>query len=92
MAMRAAYRSGRLTNGGGGLATMPIIDYRTYYDDLPGGDVHLRFHSFSTRARLEKANGYSDNHVMLAAGSRATATSTPRAPCCARRSRRWISG
>ncbi len=65
LAMRAAYRSGRLTNGGGGLATVPIIDYRTYYDDLPAGDVHLRFHSFSTRARLEKANGYSDNHVML---------------------------
>ena len=64
-AVRAAYRSGRLTNGGGGLATVPIIDYRTYYDDLPQGDVHLRFHSFSTRARLEKANGYSDNHVML---------------------------
>jgi Tannase-like family of unknown function (DUF6351) len=64
-ATRAAYRSGRLTNGGGGLATVPIIDYRTYYDDLPQGDVHLRFHSFSTRARLEKANGYSDNHIML---------------------------
>ena len=65
VAMRAAYRSGRLTNGGGGLATVPIIDYRTYYDDLPAGDVHLRFQSFTTRARLEKANGYSDNHVML---------------------------
>jgi hypothetical protein len=64
-AVRAAYRSGRLTNGGGGLATVPIIDYRTYYDDLPAGDVHLRFQSFTTRARLEKANGYSDNQVML---------------------------
>jgi hypothetical protein len=65
IATRAAYRSGRLTNGGGGLATVPIIDYRTYYDDLPAGDVHLRFQSFTTRARLEKANGYADNHVML---------------------------
>ncbi|MBI4888507.1 MAG: hypothetical protein HY824_15535 [Acidobacteria bacterium] len=64
-ATRAAYRTGRMGNGGGGLATTPIIDYRTYYDDQPGGDVHLRFHSFSTRARLEKANGYSDNMVML---------------------------
>lgn len=64
-ATRAAYRTGRMGNGGGGLKATPIIDYRTYYDDLPGGDVHLRFHSFSTRARLEKANGYSDNMVML---------------------------
>jgi hypothetical protein len=64
-AARAAYRTGRIGSGGGGLAATPIIDYRTYYDDQPGGDVHLRFHSFSTRARLEKANGYSDNMIML---------------------------
>jgi hypothetical protein len=64
-ATRVAYRTGRMANGGGGLRATPIIDYRTYYDDLPGGDVHLRFHSFSTRARLERANGYSDNMVML---------------------------
>lgn len=64
-AIRAAYRTGRLTGGGGGLASVPIIDYRTYYDDLPQGDVHLRFHSFSTRLRLERANGTSDNQVML---------------------------
>ena len=64
-AVQAAYRTGRLGSGGGGLASVPIIDYRTYYDDQPGGDVHLRFHSFSTRARLEKANGYSDNMIML---------------------------
>jgi hypothetical protein len=64
-AVRAAYRTGRMGNGGGGLKATPIVDYRTYYDDLPGGDVHLRFHSFSTRARLEMANGYSDNMVML---------------------------
>jgi hypothetical protein len=54
-----------MVNGGGGLATVPIIDYRTYYDDLPAGDVHLRFQSFTTRSRLEKANGYSDNRIML---------------------------
>ncbi|OFW04422.1 MAG: hypothetical protein A3I61_11430 [Acidobacteria bacterium RIFCSPLOWO2_02_FULL_68_18] len=64
-ATRAAYRTGRMASGGGGLQATPVIDYRTYYDDLPGGDVHLRFHSFSTRARLEKANGYSDNMIML---------------------------
>jgi hypothetical protein len=69
-AVQAAYRTGRLGSGGGGLASIPIVDYRTYYDDQPGGDVHLRFHSFSTRARMEKANGYSDNMIMLAQDKR----------------------
>ena len=64
-AVRIAYETGRLTNGGGGLATTPIIDYRAYSDDLETGDVHTRYHSFSMRERLRKANGRTDNHVML---------------------------
>jgi hypothetical protein len=65
MAARAAYRTGRMTNGGGGLAEMPIIDYRAYNDEVPNGDIHVRYHSFSLRERLEKANRRSDNHVMV---------------------------
>ena len=64
-AVRTAYRMGRLTSGGAGLATTPILDYRAYLDDAPGGNIHLRYHSFSTRERLQKANGYTDNQVML---------------------------
>jgi hypothetical protein len=64
-AMRAAYRTGRLTNGGGGLADIPIIDYRAYNDVVPGGDIHVRYHSFSMRERLRKANGHAANHVMV---------------------------
>jgi len=64
LAARAAYQTGRLTNGGGGLAEMPIIDFRDYNDVLAGGDIHVRYHSFSMRKRLEKANGRSDNQVM----------------------------
>jgi uncharacterized tannase-like protein DUF6351 len=64
-AVRAAYRSGRLTNGGGGLRDIPIIDYRAYADDDPLGNIHLRYHSFSMRERLKKANGDADNQVML---------------------------
>jgi hypothetical protein len=64
-AARAAYRTGRLTNAGGGLATMPIIDYRGYNDDAANGDIHVRYHSFSMRERLEKANGHSRNQVMV---------------------------
>jgi hypothetical protein len=64
-AVRAAYRSGRLTNGGGGLRDLPIIDYRAYADDRASGDIHLRFHSFAMRDRLIQANGDADNQVML---------------------------
>ena len=64
-AVRIAYETGRVTNGGGGLAATPIIDYRAYSDDLEAGDVHTRYHSFSMRERLRKENGRIDNHVML---------------------------
>jgi len=65
-ATRIAYRSGRMLNGGGGLRHMPIIDYREYTDDLdPVGDIHMRSHSFATRARLLAANGTYANQVML---------------------------
>ena len=63
-AVRAAYQTGRLTNAGGGLRDLPIIDYRAYNDDAPGGDIHLRYHSFSMRERLIKANGNAHNQVM----------------------------
>ncbi len=64
-AVRIAYETGRLTSGGGGLSSTPIIDYRAYSDDLEDGDVHTRSHSFAMRDRLRKANGRTDNHVML---------------------------
>lgn len=64
-AVRQAYQTGRLTNGGGGLRDIPIIDYRAYSDDNPIGDIHQRYHSFSMRERLTKANGDAANQVML---------------------------
>ena len=64
-AISLGYETGRLTSGGAGLATTPIIDYRSYSDDLENGDVHVRYHSFSMRERLISANGHADNHVML---------------------------
>ena len=60
-----AYQSGRILWGGGGLSAMPIIDQRDYNDDTPAGDIHTKIHSFSVRERLRKANGHSDNHVIL---------------------------
>ena len=64
-AVRAAYRTGRLTNGGGGLKDVPIIDYRAYHDTQSYGDIHVRYHTFSMRARLQKANGTAANQVSL---------------------------
>ena len=65
LAVRASYRGGRVTNGGGGLGSVPIIDYRAYADGNAGGDIHLRYHSFSMRERLVNANGDAANQVML---------------------------
>jgi hypothetical protein len=61
IALKAAYASGLLNGGGGGLATVPIIHYRTYNDAL--GDIHSRERDMSIRARLIKANGDGDNEV-----------------------------
>jgi hypothetical protein len=69
-ATRAAYQSGRMLNAGAGLARMPMIDYRAYSDDLPGGDIHMRFQSFATRERLVKANGTYANQIMLVEDNR----------------------
>jgi len=77
-ALRALYRSGLVTSGGAGLATIPIIDHRAYLDEQPKGDPHLRYHSFSMRARLMKANGHADNHVILVdPATQRVATSSP---------------
>ena len=65
LARQSAYRTGRILDGGGGLGDIPIIDYRAYTDDLPSGDIHQRYHSFSTRERLIEANGDADNQIML---------------------------
>jgi hypothetical protein len=65
IAVAAAYQTGRLTYGGNGLGKVPIIDYRSYNDDASGGDIHLRYHSFTMRERLRKTNGTADNQVML---------------------------
>ncbi len=67
---RVAYRSGRLTSGGGGLATIPIIDYRGFNDEVATGDIHVRYHSFSLRQRLMNANGRAGNHIMVVEDNR----------------------
>ena len=67
-ATRRALESGRILYGGAGLASTPIIDYRSYTDHAENGDIHMIVHQFSTRARLRAANGHSDNQVMQVGG------------------------
>ncbi|WP_336213465.1 DUF6351 family protein [Nonomuraea sp. LPB2021202275-12-8] len=64
-ATKIAYHTGRVTSGGRGLARTPIIDYRSYWDDVSWGDIHVRYHTFSMRERLKEANGTAANHVSL---------------------------
>jgi uncharacterized tannase-like protein DUF6351 len=72
-AVHQAYESGQLLSGGGGLASMPILDIDAIYSDLDaGGELHMKFHHFSTRERLQHASGRSDNHVMWSGAGRGT--------------------
>lgn len=64
-AIRTAYQTGRMLDGGGGLAEIPIIDQRTFLDEKPAGDIHARYHSLSLRQRLLDANGTSENLVSV---------------------------
>jgi hypothetical protein len=64
LATRAAYRTGRVLSGGGGLASVPVLDFDVLYTDLAAGDVHNKFFHFSVRERMRRANGHVDNHVM----------------------------
>jgi hypothetical protein len=63
VALKIAYQSGRVNTGGGSLGTVPIIDTRGYFD--MAGNLHDRFRSMVTRARLKEANGTADNQVTL---------------------------
>ena len=62
IALRAIYESGLINSGGGGLANVPILHSRPYTDAI--GDIHDRERDFTIRARLQKANGRSDNQVI----------------------------
>jgi hypothetical protein len=61
-AIKAAYESGLVNSGGGGLAIVPILHYRTYNDPL--GDIHSRERDLVVRARLIRANGDANNEAI----------------------------
>jgi hypothetical protein len=90
-ATKAAVESGRILFGGAGLATTPIIDYRSYMDDREGGDIHMLVHQFSTRARLLKANGHALNQVMQIGGQWGFTESAPDLGQLFRQMDSWIT-
>jgi hypothetical protein len=66
-ALSLAYQTGQLDNGAGGLASLPIIDVRPYWDGA--GNVHDAVRSQIMRARLVAANGNAANQVLVTTAS-----------------------
>jgi hypothetical protein len=60
-AIRRAYQAGLMLSGGGGLATIPIIDNATSRETA---GYHYGWFHFAVRERLRQANGNSDNFMM----------------------------
>ncbi|MGE0160446.1 MAG: DUF6351 family protein [Gemmatimonadales bacterium] len=89
-AARRAADTGRILFGGAGLASTPVIDYRSYTDDREGGDIHMIVHQFTTRARLERANGHADNHVMAVGGEWGYTEDRPDLGVLFRQMDRWL--
>lgn len=75
-ALRISYETGLVNSGGGGLAKTPILSFRNYLDLAPQGNIHTREHDFAIRARLQKANGRTDNHVLWVGSNANLATMT----------------
>jgi Tannase-like family of unknown function (DUF6351) len=77
VALKRAYETGRVNAADGGLASIPIVDIRSYVDGAPPPpldalkdvDVHDGYHSGVMRARLIKANSNAANHVMITVAS-----------------------
>lgn len=62
LGLRNAYATGRITQGGGGLATVPILHLRAYAE--PGADIHTIYNDIAIREKLKRANGRADNQVI----------------------------
>ncbi len=57
-----AYERGRILSGGGGLASVPIMQARVWAE--PAGDIHTAYNDVQLRAKLLQANGRADNQVV----------------------------
>jgi Tannase-like family of unknown function (DUF6351) len=73
-ALEIAYRTGRIVLGHGGLGDVPILDARTYTDNVV--DIHTYIHSYVVRERLRENTGHAKNHVMWRSGGAGSAPMT----------------
>lgn len=60
--LQRAYAGGRILSGGGGLATVPILQARVWGE--VAGDIHTSYNDVQLRAKLTQANGRADNQVV----------------------------
>jgi hypothetical protein len=67
IAIKAMYESGLKASYNAALGNVPILMSRAYTDHR--GDIHDRQRDFVVRARLERANGRSDNTVIWIAST-----------------------
>ena len=68
-ALKASYQTGRMDLGSG-LASVPIVDVRSYLDNAVPSDVHTKYTTSMTRARLIAANGNADNQIVWTTASK----------------------
>jgi hypothetical protein len=76
-ALRTAYRTGRIVLGHGGLGDVPILDIRTYTDNVV--DIHTYIHSYVVRERLRENTGSASNQVMWRAAPTSSGPMTAQA-------------
>ena len=67
IALKNIYESGLTASYNAALGNVPILMARTYLDNR--GDIHDRQRDFVVRARLQRANGRSDNSVIWIAST-----------------------
>ena len=60
-ALRRTYQAGVTLGGGGGLASIPVVDAGPYND---ADRYHYQWFHFAVRERMKKQNGRADNHLM----------------------------
>ncbi|MGE0705584.1 MAG: DUF6351 family protein [Vicinamibacterales bacterium] len=60
-AIERSYLSGLTLGGGGGLASIPVLDAGNYNE---AGGYHYQWFHFAVRERMRRENGHADNHLM----------------------------
>ena len=61
-ALKRAYQSGLILNGGAGLSSIPVLDVSGIMRDEAG--YHYQWYHFAMRDRMQQASGDTANHVM----------------------------